>query len=137
MTKEQLRNYARLKLELSQIDRRLSDMRADVGISSPSFEGMPSGSGPKQSATEATALALVELSELYQKRHAELVAATVEVERAIASLEDPVERVLMRSRYIDGLKWEEVCLVVGYSWQQTHRIHARALGRLEGVGDNE
>ena len=54
---------------------------------------------------------------------------TIRFPQAIASLPD-VERLLMRYRYIDGLNWIDVAAKMNYSWQGTHKIHARALKRL-------
>jgi RNA polymerase sigma factor (sigma-70 family) len=41
------------------------------------------------------------------------------------------EKKLMRLRYIDNHKWEEICVEMGYSWKQIHRIHANALMQLK------
>jgi hypothetical protein len=44
----------------------------------------------------------------------------------------------MRLRYLEGLGWEAVCVEIGYSWRQTHNIHARALAQLlEKYGSEE
>ena len=51
-------------------------------------------------------------------------------ERAIEALE-PNRRMLLRYRYIDGLKWEEVCVRMNYSWTQTHYHHGEALKQLK------
>ena len=113
MTKEQLRNYQTMKKEKRQIEQRLRTLEkrpdADQSILRP-------------------------LREHYERKLAALVAAELEVERAIETL-DPTERLLIRLRYIDGLDWHRVCAGINYSWQQTHRIHARVLKKLERIGD--
>lgn len=105
MTKEQLRNYQGIKDEKIQIEQMLRKL-----------EKQPDGE-------------LEPLRELYRKKYDELVALQVSIEQAINSLE-PVERELLRYRYIDGLEWHQVMVKINYSWQQTHRIHAAALIKL-------
>ena len=71
----------------------------------------------------------VELQEKYEAKIAEMTAEMLQIEVAIETL-DPTARMLLRYRYMDGLKWEEVCVRMNYSWMQTHRIHANALNQL-------
>ena len=52
------------------------------------------------------------------------------IEKKIEVLE-PLERDLIRCRYFNGLKWEEVQKEVGYAQRQTRRIHDRAIEKLE------
>ena len=71
----------------------------------------------------------VELQERYEAKLAEMTREMLLIEEAIDALE-PTARMLLRYRYLDGLKWEEVCVRMNYSWMQTHRIHANALNQL-------
>ena len=111
MTKEQLRNYQPMKKEQRQIEQRLRTL-----------ERRP----------ESDQETLRPLRECYTKKLEELVAAQLEIERAIETL-DPIERELMRLRYIDGLSWYKIMTRINYSEQQTHRIHARALIKLKKI----
>lgn len=72
----------------------------------------------------------VELQEKYETKIAEMTAGMLLIEEAIEALE-PTARMLLRYRYLDGLKWEEVCVRMNCSWMQTHRIHAAALNQLK------
>lgn len=87
--------------------------------------GSPGTSGP----FERLIFKQDELERLYQQKLADLIEEQLRVEKAIESLE-PVERMLMRCRYIEGLTWEEVAVAISYSWMQMHRIHSRALDKL-------
>jgi len=77
-----------------------------------------------------------ELERLYQQKLADLIEEQLRVEKAIESL-DPVERMLMRLHYLDGLTWEEVAVEISYSWRQVHRIHSRALDKLSEEDEEE
>lgn len=61
-----------------------------------------------------------ELRGQYRRCIEELTAAQLEVERLIETLE-PREREIFRLRYIDGAKWEDICVIMSYSWRQVHR----------------
>ena len=67
-----------------------------------------------------------------RKRAAQMALAEEQlaIETAIERLE-PTARMLLRYRYMDGLKWEEVCVRMNYSWRQTHRLHGEALRQLK------
>lgn len=112
MTKEQLRQYRSIKIEISQIERRIAELermghRTDREIILP-------------------------LQDLYRDKLAELICGQLRIEKAIESL-NPTERELMRLRYIDGADWTEVCATIHYEWTQTHRIHARALNKIKNL----
>jgi len=49
------------------------------------------------------------------------------IEKIINSVEDDRMRLILAFRYIDGLKWENICCETDYSWKQVHRIHNQAL----------
>lgn len=73
---------------------------------------------------------------LYREKLAAIEAELVAVEEAIASLESPVERLLMRLRYMEGRCWTSVCAALrplGYSERQVYRLHGFALRKLKEV----
>ena len=134
MTKERLRNYQALKREKAQILTMLEELETAMYSPKPQrLTGMPSAPSPSGGATDALVAKHAELLERYQTKLAELAEELHAIEDAIAQL-DSTERALLRWRYIEGLKWEEVCVCMSYSWQQTHRIHARALRHLQAMG---
>ena len=110
MTKEELRQYRSIKLEICQIERRIKELQA-----------------------HHTDLDLVEpLRALYSEKLQALVERQMSIEQAIESL-TPTERELMRLRYIDGADWTEVAATIHYEWTQTHRIHAKALAKIKNI----
>ena len=129
MTKERLRNYANLKEEREQLRRQLDELEATLYYPKiQRLNGMPS-SPSKENTLELMVARHVELQERYEAKLAEMTKEMLLIEEAIDALE-PTARMLLRYRYLDGLKWEEVCVRMNYSWMQTHRIHANALNQL-------
>lgn len=131
MTKERLRHYRAIKREADQIAGQLEAVEARLyGPRGQRLTGMPSAPSPDAgAATEALMDQHAQLMQRYREQLAQLEAEQLAVEEAIRSL-PPASRTLMRYRYIDGLKWEEVCVQMHYSWTQTHEMHGRALAML-------
>ena len=131
MTKERLRQYQPLKREKDMLEEKLTEFESTM--TSPrlqKLDGMPHGQPQGGGLMDMLVEQHLALKNLYANKLRELNETLLDIETAIESLTDATERNLMRLRYIDGLKWEEITLAIGYSWQQTHRIHARALEKL-------
>ena len=110
MTKEQLRQYRNIKIEISQIERRIAELE-------------------RLNRDHDKEYVLI-LQELYAQKLADLIQGQLRIEKAIESL-SPIEREVIRLRYIDGVDWTEVSITINYEWAQTHRVHAAALRKLE------
>lgn len=129
MTKERLRNYQAIKEELRQLEERLLEIETTLySPKNQKLTGMPSAPS-KGNAMEDMAARHVELQDLYKSKMDDLATELLTIEAAIESL-DPTARLLCRYRYVDGLKWEEVCVRMNYSWRQVHNLHRRALDAL-------
>lgn len=102
MTKAELKKYRSIKAELAELDRLAGKI--------------------DRHATD-------ELRVQYEEKRSRLAAELLRIERAIDSLE-PIERRVLRLRYIDGLAWFQVANKVSYSPQQAQRYHKDALEKL-------
>ena len=127
--KRKLYRYLDLKRERDQIAEELRTAEGTAtSPSSPNLDGMPRASGYGDAMVSRVS-ELINLRELYERKLDEISAAMLAIENAIEGLE-PVERTLLRYRYIYGMTWEKVSVAMNYSWRQTHKIHARALDKL-------
>ena len=133
MTKERLRHYQTIKREREQLQSQLADVAAALLYPKvQQLSGMP-GSGQKEgNPQEDLMIHHIELQDRYKAKLEELAAEQLAVEQAIEPLE-ATARMLLRYRYIDGLKWEEVCCRMNYSWRQVHRLHGDALRQLRAA----
>lgn len=137
MTKEELQRYTAIKHERRQIEAELEKIKATLyGPRSQQITGMPSAPSKPGSALEEAVIEhsedLAALQEYYEGLLVRLATEQLAIEKAIESLE-PTARTLLRYRYIDDRKWEEVCVLMSYSWRQAHRLHAAALKELRGA----
>lgn len=127
--KKKLHSYRDLLAEYDQIKDELA--KVEAFMTSPkgsNLDGMPRSPGGGDPILGVVSHHIA-LQEKYRAQLHRLAAAQAEIENLIDGLE-PGERRLMRCRYIDGMTWEEVCVRIGYSWRQTHNIHARILEKL-------
>lgn len=134
MTKEELKQYQDIKRELHQLERTIQRINEDLysprtsNLTGMPKSQLPDGFNPADSWIEEKS----EVLEMYARKKEELEATLLAIEQAIDTLE-PNERTVLRLHYIDGLKWEQVCVVGFFSWRTAHRIHARALEKLKEV----
>lgn len=110
MTKEQLRQYRSIKIETSQMERRIIELEL-LGHNEDIIQP---------------------LRDLYREKLKILIEGQIKIEKAIEDL-NPTERELIRLRYIDGTDWTEVSATLHYEWAQTHRIHSRALAKIKNL----
>ena len=123
--KHRLKRYQAIKREAAQI-QELRDALLDP--KGANLDAMPRSSGPGN-PVEAARQQREQLARDYDRKEQELLAEQAYIENMIEGLE-PVERMLMRHRYLDGMKWEHVCVEINYGWSQTHEMHGRILDRL-------
>lgn len=132
MTKDRLRNYQNVKRELKQLLQQLEEVEAALYYPKiQQLNATPGGGKKEGNPQENLIIHHIELQDRYREKIAELAAEQLAIEEAIETL-DAADRMLFRYRYIDGLKWEEVCVRIGYSWTQTHEHHKAALRKLKG-----
>lgn len=131
MTKEQLMEYRSIRYEIDQIQQIMQQMRQEAeGLRAVSLTGMPGAAGKQTDRVGAAIARYLEASQPYADKLDALGAKQAEIENAIASLPQ-LEREIMRYRYLQGLRWEDICVRMHYSWRQVHRLHASALQRIK------
>lgn len=133
MTKAQLRAYKSLRLERDKLARMVDELEATLfGPKAPKYDGMPrGGSGPSDPVAELAGRHLA-LREQYAETVAKLTAQMAEIEQAIEPLE-PRERTIIRLHYFRGLTWEQVAVETGYTWRHVHRLHGKAIEKLQAL----
>lgn len=107
----------------------------ELRIAHRDIESLKSTLGPKESLTGSGELsgklAQVERYERRVKREMDrLYAMKDRAKTMINHLENPEEKAVMTYRYLNHMKWEEVCIHANMGWANTHRHHARALKHI-------
>lgn len=129
--KEFLRQYEYADRRVRRLEAEYQDelIMVDAIRSASDNDGMPHGSGISK-PTEDKALRLTD------KRLRLIEARTEAVEKRQAVFDlingiDGIEGDLLFERYVKLRKWEEICVLLNYSWQGVHKVHRRALVIVE------
>lgn len=131
--KEFLKQYEYADRRVRRLETEYQDelIMVDAIRSASDNDGMPHGSGISK-PTEDKALRLAD------KRLRLIEARTEAVEKRQAVFDvingiDGIEGDLLFERYVKLRKWEEICVMLHYSWNGVHHIHRKALALVELV----
>lgn len=127
--KEFLRQY-------EYADRKVKRLRAEyerehemIGNISINIDGMPHGFGVSRKV-ENEAIKLAEKAARWKEAEIDAIRIRQEVFEKIYDIPG-IEGEVLIERYINLHKWEEICVLVHYSWQGVHKVHRRALAIVE------
>ena len=128
MDKAELKRYRTLAREAQDLERRVIKLRAQASSCT-----RPDGYARRRKSTKDRTAELVarivDMDARLQDKRIALLEQMAAIERAIESLE-PIERLLIRLRYIDGLRWEEIAVDLNYSIQHVWRLHGEVLKKM-------
>ena len=137
MTKADLKNYRMLALECQRLKAQLEALESSLfSPKSQRYSTTPRGSGSGGRTLEDAVAGHLALRDHYEAQLAKKEAEQLAIEQAIESLEDPAERMVIRERYVNGLSWVQVCMIMqpkGYSERQVYRLHGFALLKMKEV----
>lgn len=137
MEKSELLSYRALVLEVRKLKEYVDTLdRALSSAPSPQLSFTPKAPQSGGSALAARVARYLEVKELFETQRAKSEAQVLGIERAIQSLDDPAERLVMRLRYLEGRSWVNVCSKLqpeGYCERQVYYIHGSALQKLREV----
>ena len=133
--KEYLRQYeyASKRAARYREEYELELLKVDAVRSLSDNDGMPHGTGISK-PTEDKAIRLADKALKWQQAELDAIEVRQKVFDLICDIPD-IEGDVLYQRYIKLHKWEEVCLIVRYSWPNTMRIHRRALDRVQKIID--
>ena len=130
MTKDDLKEYTSIKKELEQIQFKLKELgERKTSIKSMIISDMNVQTSHNNNSIEDLLIKIEECIEEYNKKEIELYNKQLEIENCINSL-DATERIIARSRYIEGKTFEQIAVDLNYSWRHTIRIHGKILQKI-------
>lgn len=130
MTKDDLKEYTSIKKELKQIQFKLKELEErKTSIKSMIISDMNVQTSHNNNSIEDLLIKIEECIEEYNKKEIKLYNKQLEIENCINGLE-PTERIIARSRYIEGKTFEQIAVDLNYSWRHTIRIHGKILQKI-------
>ena len=131
MNKDELNKYTETKREIEIIEDKIEYLKEKkTSIKSMVITDMPRGSNSENDRLGILLGEIEELINIYNEKQIRLIKQQIEIEEAISILDDPIDRNIMRLRYLEGMKWEKICVEVNYRWAQVHRHHKSILEKI-------
>lgn len=130
--KQRLKNYKQLVREIQRLEREIERLEAKATSITQSLE-LTGVRGSDISDRTMLIDVSIELKDCLKNKVNILNKERLELEEIIDILDDPIERNLIRYRYIYDKKWEEVSCLVNYTYRQTMRIHGKILEKLRNM----
>lgn len=127
--KEFLRRYEYADLRAKRFEAEYIREHELIGSISINYDGMPHGNNISRK-TENDALRLAEKAERCVEAKIDAIRVRQEVFDFISDIDD-VEGEILYQRYVNLLKWEEVCIAVHLSWYAVHDHHKKALAIVQ------
>lgn len=126
--KAYLSGYKAGLLEIEQLEEEIKRLGAQAEGMRSMGGGVAGSSGdnPMQACIDQ----MLEFQRMLTERLAENMKLRGSIENSIAAVEDAKLRLLLRYRYIEGMKWEEISLRMNYDYRWVLRLHGQALSQL-------
>lgn len=131
--KDYLKSYKKIRNRLNSLELQLEQIRIDIlHVRASQGNGMPRAQG------ETTDLSrymeqIADLEEQIDNMRMELLDKQIRITSAIKALDDDDECTVMTEKYINGKTWEQVADDNDFAWRTMHRIHGRALKKINLV----
>jgi DNA-directed RNA polymerase specialized sigma subunit len=121
-------------IKIRSIHREIQDLRTGI-VKGQSFNGMPKTPSNDNRTEDLNIKITDKIDELYKQIDHERKEQEV-LTRAIESLEDPIENIVMRLLYINGLSWSETERELNCSPATIQRARDRAVANISKIFDN-
>lgn len=134
LVKQIFGSFYKLEMEKKQLQRQIDELKESmtcIGSTSDFSKVRVKTSSPDGARFEEMMFKLEEKRRLLVDKIIQLEEKQKEIERMIDTLENPNERVVMRYRYIIGLKFEDIAKEMDYSVERIYYIHREALNKLK------
>lgn len=128
--KEYLRQYGCALRAERAIEEEIQQVRLDKMFPALVQDGMPHGSGGN-SDLSAFVVKVDELLAELKKQAEKRITLRQGIVRKIEQMDDETEKLVLRLRYIQLLKWEEVAVKMDYDYRYILKVHGRALKNFE------
>lgn len=131
--KEYLNQYRYAKIKAKAAQDHLDDLRAMSERITPNYSAEGGGTHQSGDKLGAAVARIVDAEAVVDAQISLMIATAREVQNTIEAVQDETLRVLLYERYINGKTWEQIAVLLNYSWRQTLRLHGDALAAVKDV----
>lgn len=126
--KKRLNRLKKIPKRLLEIKREIEYLESNP-IASQQFENQPKGKSNRNTAEDRTINTVDRLAEL-KAEFMKCLDESWELRKAIESLSDPLDNLVIRLFYINGNSWDEVARTLRVSKATIQRARTRAIEEL-------
>lgn len=129
--KEYLNGYRNACKRIINLQEQMESLReVEQSAKIQQLSDMPKG-GSRHKDLSDLLIKLEKLQDKIDDAIIESLQVKVEIEDTLLRVRDSDEARILRFRYIDFMKWEEISVKMNYSYRQVLYIHGRALANYE------
>lgn len=121
-------------VKIQSLHCEIINLRSGI-MKGQTFDSMPKSQNNDNHTEKMNIKAIDSIAELYQEIEREYKEQE-ELVRAIEELEEPIENIVMRLLYIDGLSWSQVERRLNCSNATIQRARDKAISQLSKIFDN-
>lgn len=126
-TRDFLQQYRNAEYEITEMTETLVRLRSRATKCTTAY-GQGGSGQPNKDKLPAIVEKIVETEKKAENKINDLINTQIEVENAIAAVEDGKCKALLLMRYINGKSFEEISVALGYSYHYVvHDLHSKAL----------
>lgn len=127
--KEYLNRYRQAVSKYNSLQEQEKQLRSQMdGPKAIEYSDMPKAH--KQTDLSDYMVRLERILTRISNEKNEMQKIQLEIEEKIIDMMDGEQSRVLYLRYIQFMKWEDICVEMGYSWRQVHNIHSKALKNL-------
>ncbi len=130
--KEYLQSYKNLCCKLRSLEEQMQGKREEEqSAKTQKLSDMPKGNKQSDLSDIMVMLEVLETKIILQKE--ECLKRKIEIESMIVGIQDGVESLILRRRYIEFKEWTLIAKELSYSKMQVFRIHDVALNKINVI----
>lgn len=131
--KEYLLQYKRIMIRIEIAEKQLESIREERNSITITLDGMPRNTVVSdKTAKLATLLADIECEIIEMRSKA--WSKKMEIIRTLDNVTDPLHHRLLILRYVECKKWEEIAVIMGYTYQWVAgSLHSNALQEVQKI----
>lgn len=133
--KKRLKRLPYVNIKIKSLHREIISLRSGT-VKGQSFDGMPKSPSNDNRTEDMNIKVVDKINEIYQKIEREYQEQD-DLIKAIESLSDPIQNIVMRLLYIDGLQWDEVQRRLNCSSATIQRARDKAIQEITDTFDNK
>ncbi len=113
----------RIKSKRERLDR-WKDQTTEITVQ---LSKDPVISTSEKQQMEKDIVAIVDLERTIEKDISDLAKLELEIQKEINLLDDDLQKTVLELRYLNFMKWDDICMELNYSSRQIFNIHKSAI----------